>query len=131
MSFTTPCFVRVEDAKERKELIGWLQDIGYIVHVNGKIRNSIVTDSSIGHAYVGNWSSYGKRHNCGSNIELFKALAAMNDENDYHQYFRHKHNEYRWLFCNGIRLFDVIALEENWRKATAEEIVEHFKKMKV
>ena len=82
MSFMTSCFVRIEDAKERKELIGWLQDVGYIVHVNGKIRNSIVTDSSIGHAYVGNWSSYGKRHNCGYNIEMFKALAAMNDEND-------------------------------------------------
>ena len=29
MKFTTPCFVRVEDAEKRKELIGWLFSIGY------------------------------------------------------------------------------------------------------
>lgn len=31
MKFTTPCFVRVEDAEKRKELTEWLQGIGYYV----------------------------------------------------------------------------------------------------
>lgn len=28
MKFTTPCFVRIEDAKKREELIEWLAKIG-------------------------------------------------------------------------------------------------------
>lgn len=31
MKFTTPCFVRVEDAEKRKELTEWLKGIGYYV----------------------------------------------------------------------------------------------------
>ena len=31
MEFTTPCFVRVEDAEKRKELTEWLKGIGYHV----------------------------------------------------------------------------------------------------
>lgn len=31
MKFTTPCFVRVEDAEKRKELTEWLEGIGYYV----------------------------------------------------------------------------------------------------
>lgn len=63
---------------------------------------------------------------CGTDIELFKALAAMNDENDNEQYFvtelagssycvhknRNTNLDYS-LVC---------------RKATAEEIIGHFKK---
>jgi len=32
------------------------------------------------------------------------------------------------VFCNAQRLFDAVAKECDWRKATAAEIVEHFKK---
>lgn len=31
MKFTTPCFVRVEDAEKRKEMTEWLKGIGYTV----------------------------------------------------------------------------------------------------
>lgn len=67
-------------------------------------------------------------YDCGTNIALFKALAAMNDENDYMQLFINKSNRYRWVLCNAQRLFDAVAKECDWRKATAAEIVEHFKK---
>ena len=29
MTFTTPCFVRVENPEKRKELIEWLKALGY------------------------------------------------------------------------------------------------------
>ena len=77
--------------------------------------------------YVGIWAKTPKSPafiDCGEDIELFKALAAMNDENDNEQYFvtelagssycvhknRNTNLDYS-LVC---------------RKATVEEIIEHF-----
>lgn len=65
---------------------------------------------------------------CGTDIELFKVLAAMNDENDYMQLFINKSNKYRWELCDTHRLFDAVAKERDWRKATITEIIEHFTK---
>jgi hypothetical protein len=134
MKFTTPCFVRVEDAEKRKELAVWLSSIGR--YVSPAVTSSdyhkdwvIVTepyDPDLD-GYVGIWAKTPKSPafiDCGENIELFKALAAMNDENDNEQYFvtelagssycvhknRNTNLDYS-LVC---------------RKATVEEIIEHF-----
>ena len=136
MKFTTPCFVRVEDAEKRKELAVWLSSIGR--YVSPAVASSdyhkdwvIVTepyDPDLD-GYVGIWAKTPKSPafiDCGENIELFKALAAMNDENYNEQYFvtelagssycvhknRNTNLDYS-LVC---------------RKATVEEIIEHFKK---
>jgi hypothetical protein len=152
MKFTTPCFVRVEDAEKRKELTEWLKGIGYYVcscclfggcntlHCCGIDRLKIAyevhgicdydeeTRYSIDQFKAEIAESCYPSYDCGTNIALFKALAAMNDENDYMQLFINKSNRYRWVFCNAQRLFDAVAKECDWRKATAAEIVEHFKK---
>lgn len=145
MKFTTPCFVRVEDAEKRKELTEWLEGIGYYVcscclfggcntlHCCGIDRLKIAYEVhgicySIDQFKAEIAESCYPSYDCGTNIALFKALAAMNDENDYMQLFINKSNRYRWVFCNDQRLFDVVAKECDWRKATAAEIVEHFKK---
>lgn len=134
MKFTTPCFVRVEDAEKRKELAVWLSSIGR--YVSPAVTSSdyhkdwvIVTepyDPDLD-GYVGIWAKTPKSPafiDCGEDIELFKALAAMNDENDNEQYFvtelagssycvhknRNTNLDYS-LVC---------------RKATVEEIIEHF-----
>lgn len=148
MKFTTPCFVRIEDVEKRKELAGWMQEIGYAVcrcclfdgwntlhcgTVSERGGGSEVHgipdydgDTGVG---VGMFKAEeaGKEHpacDCGENIGLFKALAAMNDENDNEQYFvtelagssycvhknRNTNLDYS-LVC---------------RKATVEEIIEHF-----
>ena len=63
---------------------------------------------------------------CGENIELFKALAAMNDKNDHYQWFVSTLKPERLGLNNSMddnRLF----AEPLFRKATAEEIIEHFK----
>lgn len=134
MKFTTTCFVRIENAEKRKELAVWLSSIGR--YVSPAVTSSddhkdwvIVTepyDPDLD-GYVGVWAKAPKSPafiDCGENIELFKALAAMNDENDNEQYFvtelagssycvhknRNTNLDYS-LVC---------------RKATVEEIIEHF-----
>lgn len=152
MKFRTPCFVRVEDMEKRKELTEWLKGIGYYVcscclfegwntlHCRGIDRLKIAyevhgicdydeeTRYSIDQFKAENVAKGHPAIDCGENIELFKALAAMNDENDYMQLFINKSNRYRRVLCNTQRLFDAVAKECDWRKATAAEIVEHFKK---
>lgn len=151
MKFITPCFVRVENSDARKELTEWLKGIGYHVcscclfdgwntlhcdlierleahyEVHGIPDYDKDTGYNVGWFKADNADKVHPSYDCGENIALFKALAAMNDENDYQQYFRHNDNKYRWLLCNTMRLFDAVALEWNWHKATAEEIVEYFK----
>lgn len=137
MSFATPCFVRVEDAKERKELIGWLSFIGYTITRLDKLTlkfNPIIAtmDNDVYDCRVFGleFSRVNNMTDCGSNIELFKALAAMNDENDYYQWFVTTLKPEHMVLNNSMdnnRLF----AEPLFRKATAEEIVEHFKKRKV
>jgi hypothetical protein len=143
MKFTTPCFVRVEDAEKRKELAVWLSSIGR--YVSPAVTSSdyhkdwvIVTepyDPDLD-GYVGIWAKTPKSPafiDCGENIELFKALAAMNDENDLNQ----------WYVCDvpywcDLRQGDWVIKRDTmdhttffpsvFHKATVAEIIEHFKK---
>ena len=153
MSFTTPCFVRVEDAKERKVLTDWLEEIGYRVcicttFVNWNTmrcsmveRNGVATpevhaipdydydgECGIDQFIYENSKKLVPDYDCGSNIELFKALAAMNDKNDREQWFI---EEGRMFKCTSDKINNYSYHWLTTRKATAEEIVEHFKKMKV
>lgn len=60
---------------------------------------------------------------CGKNIELFKALAAMNDENDREQWFT---DGTRWYMCTSKKVHSDYAVL-GYYKATVEEIVERYK----
>lgn len=133
MKFKTPCFVRVEDAEERKRLLTWLQDIGYSLYQSVReLSYPIVCcnmiDDEPGNAYGEHEEELvGASHacDCGTNIELFKALAAMNNENDREQWFTDGMN---WRLCHDVSVTKmVIPSYALYRKATAEEIVEHFK----
>lgn len=142
MKFTTPCFVRVKDAEKRKELAVWLSSIGR--YVSPAVTSSddhkdwvIVTepyDPDLD-GYVGIWAKTPKSPafiDCGENIELFKALAAINDENDREQWFTDTADDF--CLCSSDRWSDEWQKENfekyycYWRKATAEEIIGHFKR---
>ena len=136
MKFTTPCFVRVEDAEKRKELAVWLSSIGR--YVSPAVTSSdyhkdwvIVTepyDPDLD-GYVGIWAKTPKSPafiDCGENIELFKALAAMNDENYNEQYFVTELAGSS--YCVHKNRNTNLAYSLTCRKATVEEIIEHFKK---
>lgn len=134
MTFTTPCFVRVENPEKRNNLREWAKNIGYnFVDVAG-----IESDYSDPQPYIevfphsfrsttpqGNsfYVASRKAIDCGENIELFKALAAMNDENDREQWFvSNKGSE--WAICKKtLNVYSGVLC----RKATAEEIIEYFK----
>ena len=157
MKFTTPCFVRVEDAENRKELAEWLERIGYHVcrcclfegwstlHC-GAVERLVTTYEAhgipdydgdtgynIGWFKSENAEDERPSYDCGTNIELFKALAAMNDENDLNQ----------WYVCDvpywcDLRQGDWVIKRDTmdhttffpsaFHKATVEELIEHFKK---
>lgn len=134
MKFTTPCFVRVEDAEKRKELAVWLSSIGR--YVSPAVTSSdyhkdwvIVTepyDPDLD-GYVGIWAKTPKSPafiDCGENIELFKALAAMNDENYNEQYFVTELAGSS--YCVHKNRNTNLAYSLTCRKATVEEIIEHF-----
>ena len=71
---------------------------------------------------------------CGENEELFLALAALRDDTDKNQYFictktytdgfDITHDKGYFAKC----LTDNISSQKYWRKATVEELIEHFKK---
>lgn len=111
MAFLTPCFVRVEDAAERKKLIEWLEEIGQEFCIE-------CTELVFSNKYSG------LPFNCGTNVDLFRALAAMNDENDREQWFV---EEGRMFKCNSKKLNNYSYHALYTHKATAEEIVEYFK----
>ena len=136
MSFTTPCFVRIEDPEKRNNLREWAKNIGYnFVDVAG-----IESDYSDPQPYIevfphsfrsttpqGNsfYVASRKAIDCGYNIELFKALAAMNDKNDREQWFTDGRD---WRICKTpIVTKAVVPSYALYHKATAQEIVEYFK----
>lgn len=125
MAFITPCFVRVEDAAERKELVKWAHGIG----------NDLCVD--YGELVISNFLS-STLLNCDADVKLFKALASMNDDNDREQWFVVKKNISDCydiddiIYHKGDMFFNESGeplVEKNFRKATAEEIVEYFKKI--
>lgn len=135
MAFTTPCFVRVEDPEERKKLIEWLEEIGY-THLPFISESDKISTDSNGMIWLTD-ANRGGAYDCGTSVELFRALAAMNDENDREQWFVVNKNISDCydiddiIYHKGDMFFNESGeplVEKNFRKATAEEIVEYFKK---
>ena len=147
MTFTTPCFVRVENPEKRKELIEWLEGIGYKFLMWGLESNVLYVDVTSGcllcafESPVTQSEMVSKGYiDCGDNIELFKALAAMMDgPESTEQYLMATANLYvlkrgkvKQLAAKGELLHSDVIVKcggvfSSLRKATAEEIVEYFK----
>lgn len=122
MTFTTPCFVRVEDAAKRKKLIEWTHSLGNDICIEvGEM------------VYSNRFASV--LFDCGANIDLFKAIAAMNVENDREQWFVGDNGEYVKCTDDNFFMFAINVLQKqkrktgfvSYHKATAEEIVEYLK----
>lgn len=130
MKFTTSCFVCVEDVEKRTKLLEWAFDMGYAGRYRIDETYPIVAaglekdcvDVAATNAAEG-LVAYGLI-DCGENIELFKALAAMNDENDLNQYFIDERNgSMNFSECAHIGINALV-----YHKATTKEIIEYFKK---
>lgn len=128
--FTTPCFIRKNTAELRRKLesLGYRKG-GYPLPVG----REDVYDRDI-HLYENSYhfrdsTLYGITNNidCGTNEDLFLALAAMRDDSDYMQWFT---DGEKW-FQNKQNDIEVIHYGAgnpiNFHKATVEELIEHFK----
>ena len=121
--FTQRCFIR----KNTKELVEKLKELGYNPYYSARNNygNSLQTccHESRGAIYgyedkIDNDSDdLAGGINCGTNEELFLAIAALRDDSDKHQWF---------VDPCGYWHFNPTLLD-GLRKATVEELIEHFK----
>lgn len=127
MAFIQPCFIRKNTPELRKKL----EDLGYISHIfNNNDANNIYADK------LGTYISVDIENqpyyiDCGTNEELFLALAALRDDTDINQWFTNT-NDY-WYKCLDNKFsketadWVSCASADKWHKATVKEIIEHFK----
>ena len=136
--FTTSCFIR----KNTPELREKLEKLGYSPTLNGHGEWFIPMDElpyletfPMSKSYMGRagfWST--SVIDCGTNEAMFLALAALRDDTDKYQQFVCVES-----YCDCFDLFhdighfakcitDRMPDSKYWRKATAEEIIEHFNK---
>lgn len=116
--FTQPCFIR----KNTPELREKLKELGYISHIfNNNDANNLYVDK------LGTYISVDIENqphyiDCGTNEELFLALAALRDDTDNNQWFT---DGKLWEKSNNDLPSHYMQLEGH--KATVKEIIEHFK----
>ena len=151
MGFTTPCFIRKNTPELRKKL----KELGYEIlnsgdttldahNYDGKGSHKSIEEgkaiiTSYGNLYgvvydVDTVTKKG-RIDCGTNEELFLAIAALRDDTNYMQWFvctsDYKESDGKEWKVGDFDLntcpddFDNIL--SHWRKATVNELIEHFK----
>jgi hypothetical protein len=134
MGFTTPCFIRKNTPELRKEL----EELGY------KNRNLYFYDC-IGVVYDGfdcisQWMfgsiwDFADCIDCGTNEELFLAIAALRDDTNNNQLFTNGKGDwgiYRDGSDGGLSGMDFYGMPndfeiDNYHKATVNELIEYFK----
>lgn len=134
MGFTTPCFI----LKNTLQLRAKLEGLGYRIGNKYCIDNNfLATDNNemfgIEEPYIPEECN-GYIH-CGFNEELFLAIAALRDDTNYMQWFvcTSDYKEYdgkEWKvgdFDLNTCPDDFDNILPHWRKATVNELIEHFK----
>lgn len=115
--FTTPCVIKKNTFNLRKKLeeLGYKKDINYLEYEHNlyACRGTYTSANFINKYYI----------DCGTNEELFLALAALGDDSDYMQWFVDD-NTGIWERSNDELLSRYMQMEGH--KATVEEIIEHF-----
>ena len=132
MSFIQSCFIRKNTPELRKKL----EELGYIYIPNGRAEwfipieelKYLVTYPQSGcyKGCIGFW--YKTDFDCGTNEELFLALAALRDDTDKNQWLTD--GKIWGKFGEDLSLYPIPIinyLQSKGHKATVEEIIEHFK----
>ena len=122
MGFLQPCFIKKNTPELRKKL----EELGY--KYNGRDTESwgasalYCFDGKYYEVYPAKPSRYHSIIDCGTNEELFLALAALRDDTDYMQWFT---DGKLWEKSNSDLPSHYMQLEGH--KATIKEIIEYFK----
>lgn len=145
MGFTTPCFIRKNTLELRREL----EELGYEILFGNTTLDAYNYDGNGSHKSIEEGraiiTSYGNlygviydidtvtkkgRIDCGTNEELFLAIAALRDDTDKNQWFT---DGDKWILCPEIKFStywvynDVDVNLDVIHKATVNELIEHFK----
>lgn len=136
MGFTTAAFIRRNTPELRKKL----EELGYKSVSLIEDRPCLFTSSYINvyHSIFAEWFDDDNPHttynctdriDCGTNEDLFLAIAALRNDIDIHQWFT---DGKEWFQCRflkvGMHYSDKPEiLFERWHKATVEELIEHFR----
>ena len=136
MGFNTTCFIRKNNEVLRKSLFR----MGYH-EINVSEKDDVYKNLRTGTDTMGRicrymqWNSEESKNcvDCGTNEELFLAIAALRDDSDVYQYFVNEKGVF--VFCNQSELKHVIDNSDDWcdysvsefHKATVAELIEHFK----
>lgn len=123
MGFLQPCFIRKNTPELRKKL----EELGY--------KMNLIYSPNEHNLYIGSgvYSSANFIDNyyldCGTNEELFLALAALRDDTDKNQWLTD--GKIWGKFGEDLSLYPIPIinyLQSKGHKATVEEIIEHFNK---
>lgn len=135
MGFTTAAFIR----KNTPELRNKLGELGYYLHPE------CIDDDRGNYLFVnreyylnrplGYLEEFSRSIDCGTNEELFLAIAALRDDTNYMQWFvcTSDYKEFdgkEWKvgdFDLNTCPDDFDNILPHWRKATVNELIEHFK----
>nr|DAL76353.1 MAG TPA: hypothetical protein [Caudoviricetes sp.] len=142
MGFTTPCFIR----KNTQELRRGLKELGYFNNspqwtnncsiiwayqypMKGFDTPNYVIADSFDIPFDKHSALCGKFIDCGTNEELFLAIAALRDDTDKYQWFT---DGDLWFkcgdeVCNETIEYYLNKYDRKIHKATVNELIEHFK----
>lgn len=124
MGFTTPCLIY----KNTLKLQGKLKILGYVEHptmmnVDTSSQFLICNRGFFAGFPIGYQEEIDSAIDCGTNEELFLAIAALRDNTDKFQWF---------ISPEGIWVYNkdndsILEVSLKWRKATVDELIEYFK----
>ena len=124
MGFTTPCFTRKDNEFIREKL----KKLGYCLIDNDNQRDGLAADH--GNMYsIFECNLIDSTYNCGTNEDLFLAIAALRDDTDKYQWFT---DGDLWFKCGDEVCNENIEYYLNKygrkiHKASVNELIEHFK----
>lgn len=143
MEFTTPCFIRknTETLRKKLEELGYLNDScewtvycsiiwAYQYPMKGFDAPVYEIADSFDVPFDKHSALCGKFIDCGTNEELFLAIAALRDDTDKYQWFTDGN---KWIMCPAIKFStywvynDIDVNIDTVHKATVDELIEHFK----
>lgn len=137
MGFTTPCFIR----KNTDNIRNRLKELGYYCNPYLGWHNLFTCVFGIKSVYsLDDYHTNGLKEidgliDCGTNEELFLAIAALKDDTDNNQLFTNGKGDwgiYRDGSDGGLSGMDFYGMPndfeiDNYHKATVDELIEHFK----
>lgn len=133
--FTQPVFIRKNTSELRKKLeeLGYVYDKNILINIYSYSCLYTYWHPNLGGLYGGITGYIDSCINCGTNEDLFLALAAFRDDSDINQWFVHKSGAH-WINCEEDSFTeyyptineDEELLLEDWHKATVEELIERF-----